>query len=372
MGDEKIMVKINTVLLKNMINQAVKVCSFIKMLPLTEIIEISIKNNILGVRATDNITHLLLTHQLDTDNQDMSVAVDAATINSLINKTTSSEVSLVINDSSLTFIGNGSYQLDIRVDESGQPIKFKDVVNPDVPKTAFNFDDFANKLDISKVSMPVGYDSPELNFYYVGDIIVATNAFKVTAVDNVEELKGHQMYVSRDLGKIIMDMNFKEANLCTVDDILYITGDGFLLSSQYITQLDTYPIDPVRAMLKGGYSSNVTVNKQDLARVLDRLSIFVSVYDNNSIKINFKDNRLVLSNEKNSSNEEIIYLANNLQDKDKDLNIKVNISNLKEQVSAIDLDNVVIYFDKDNDATIMMTDKDGSIVEVLSLSNWEE
>ena len=121
------MIKIKTDMFKALLSNAVKVCSFDKMLPLTELIELKIEDNMLFIKTTDNINTLILKQPLEGENDNMRVVVDANLINNLVNKITTEFTELLLTDNTLLITGNGTYNLELRVDESGEIIKFPEV-----------------------------------------------------------------------------------------------------------------------------------------------------------------------------------------------------------------------------------------------------
>ena len=58
------MIKLKTEVLKNMLNKAVKVCSFNNMLPITSLVEIETNERGLSVKTTDNITTKIITEKI--------------------------------------------------------------------------------------------------------------------------------------------------------------------------------------------------------------------------------------------------------------------------------------------------------------------
>ena len=59
------MIKLKTDVLRDMLNRAVKVCSFKKMLPLTSLVEIETDEKGLSVKTTDNITTMIITEAIE-------------------------------------------------------------------------------------------------------------------------------------------------------------------------------------------------------------------------------------------------------------------------------------------------------------------
>lgn len=362
------MIKIKTEVLKNMLNKAIKVCSFNKMLPLTELMEVSIQNNVLNIRTTDNISNIFLQQKLEDDNQDMRVVVDATLFTSLINKITTEFVELNLTDSSLTIIANGVYNLDLRVDESNEIIKFPEIeINTEEAKE-FDLKKLIKNLSICKAAIPDHMDIMKLSNYYLKDRIIATNAFKITSVPNIEQLQNEEILITKQLGKILIDLELSEAKYKIKNDMLTIIGDGLILISKINQDLDRYPLQGIDTMLKEKFDYSIKINRAKILNLLNRLNLFVAEYENNSINLLFKKDKLNITNVKETCNEDINY-TNSLDDQFKEFKCIINIVHLKEQLEALISDEVEIYFGASDKAIKIV---DGDIIEIISLMQDEQ
>ena len=366
-GREDNMIKIKTDVLKTMLSKAIKVCSFNKMLPLTELMEVSIQNKILSIRTTDNVTNLFLQKELEEDNEDMRVVVDATLLTSLINKTTTEFVELILTETALTVVANGVYNLDLRVDESNEIIKFPEMKNATKEGKEFDFKQLVTKIGICKSAVPDNMDAIELNNYYLKDNVVATNAFKVTSIPNVDVLKSEEMLISKDLGKVLIDMDLGKANYSLEDNVLTITGEGFILTSKVNQDLDKYPLDGIDMMLKEKFNHSLVVDRRKILDLLDRLSLFVAEYENNSINLTFTKDKLNITNAKKTSDEIISYVTAPGEDLT-EFNCIINILHMKEQLEALPSKEITIHFGGSDRAIKVV---DGDITEIISLMNGE-
>lgn len=357
------MIRIQTNLLKSMLSKAIKVCSFNKMLPLTELMEISIQDNILGIRTTDNITNLFLKEELEKENENMRVVVDATLFTSLINKTTTEFVELVLAENALTVIANGVYNLDIRVDESNETIKFPEMEITNKDGKEFDFKQLVTKIGICKSAIPDNMDTIELNNYYLKDKIFATNAFKVTSVPNIEALKTEEMLISKDLGKIMIELDFDKANYTLNDNMLILKGKGFIFTSKINQDIEKYPLSEIKTVLEQNFVYEAIVDRKKILDLLDRLSLFVAEYENNSINLTFTKDKLNITNAKKTSSEDIPYCKPLKQDLI-EFNAVINIISMKEQLEALVSKDISIFFGG-SDAIIKVID--GDITQIISL-----
>lgn len=359
------MIKIKTDTLKVMLSKAIKVCNLekAKMLPLTSLIEVSIHDKVLSIRTTDNLTNLCLSKELEEENEDLRVVVDAILFTQLINKTTTEYTELVLGDNSLTVIANGVYNLDLRVDENNKIIEFPEMAVASKEGVEFDFKQLISKIGICKSAVPDNVDAPELNNYYLKDKVVATNAFKVTSIPNIPELKDNEILISKELGTILLDMGFGKAKYVVEEDLLFIEGDGFKLTSKINQDLQKYPLTGINTMLAEKFNHYVVLDRKKILDLLDRLSLFVAEYENNSISLTFDKDKLNITNAKKTSDENINYIKAPEQDI-VEFNCTVSIKDMKEQLDSLPSNEIALYFGGSDKAIKVV---DGDIIEIVSL-----
>lgn len=360
------MIKIKTDTLQKVLNKAIKVCSFNKMLPLTTLIEISFSGKELRTKTTDNLTTLSLIEALEEEAGEMRAVVDALLFNNLINKITTEFVGIEIKDNALVIEGNGLYYLDIRIDETGQIIKFPEVTEIEGGKQ-FNFKDLVNKINIARASMPDNFDAKELNNYYLKDTVIATNAYKVSSIPNLEELKGDELFIPQDLGNILTNLDFGDSQYVLNGNTLIIRGGNFILQSVIGENLDKYPLDSIKDMLSTAFSYNVIIKRKDLLSILDRLSLFVREYHKNCIDITFRPDGLVAKSIEDTVKENIDYVSKEVGDL-VEFNALINIHSLKEQLDALSEEDVTIYFGGVDNAIKIV---EGNVIQISSLMTGE-
>lgn len=362
------MIKIKTDLLKSIVSKAVKVCSFNKMLPLTELMEINVEGEKLTVRTTDNITNLFLIGKIEGNTESMRVVLDATLFNALINKITTEYIELIITDNALTVNGNGVYTVDVRIDETGEIIKFADVsVDSSKATKALDYKELVKRMTVCKAAIPDNFDAPELNNYYLKDKIITTNAFKVTCVDNISGLVAEELFISKDLGRIIIDLGFEAAKYYVEDNKLVIMNDEFILTSKIGQDLEKFPLDAIKMMLNQSFTYDVIIERRLLLNLLDRLSLFVSEYESNSINLTFTPNKLNIESTKKTGDESISYKQANVTGLI-EFNCVANILHMKDQLDALLSDDIKICFGGADNALMVI---DGNVTQIISLMTGE-
>jgi DNA polymerase III sliding clamp (beta) subunit (PCNA family) len=347
------MIKLKTDVLRDMLNRAIKVCSFKKMLPLTSLVEIETNEKGLSVKTTDNVTTMIITEAVEGLTP-ARVVVDASIITALVNKITTDEIELNITDSALTIVGNGVYNLEIRVDESGEIIKLP-AINQDLINSAnkeFDFKGIVEKLKICKSAIPENTDQKELNNYYLKDIVVATNVQKLSAVANSEIMKNEELFIPDDFGNILMQLDFVKANYAKKDEVLVIVGENFVISTTMYGEFNKYPLEGILGILKQDYLYSAVIKKASLSSLLDRLTLFISEYDANSINFTFTADNLRITNQKKTCNEAIEYVNKNV-DGITEFSCPINIEYFKNQIDVLPGDEILFKFGG-NDVSIAM------------------
>ena len=362
------MIKIKTNVLRDILNKAIKVCSFNKMLPLTGLVEIETNEKGLSVKTTDNITTLMITESIEGLTPSR-VAVDANIITALVNKITTEEIELLISDSCLTITGNGVYNLEIRVDESGEVVKLPTIDQQliDSADKEFDFKAIVEKLKICKPAIPENRDQVELNNYYMKDIIVATNVQKLSAIKNVDSMVNEELFIPEEFGNILMQLDFIKANYAKKDQTIVIVGENFVINTTMYGEFNKYPLDGILGILKQEYQYSAVIKKKNLSSLLDRLSLFINEYDSNSVNFIFTGDMLKITNSKKTCNEEIAYVSKEV-DGLVEYSCLINIEYFKAQLEVLPSEDITFKFGG-NDISLAMYDND--IIQVAALMQEE-
>lgn len=358
------MIKLKTQVLRDMLNKAVKVCSFNKMLPLTGLVEIETAEQGLSVKTTDNVTTMAIFEPIEGLTP-ARVVVDANIITALINKITTEEIELLITDSCLTITGNGVYNLEIRVDESGEVVKLP-TIDQELINSAnkeFDFKAIVEKLKVCKPAIPENRDQVELNNYYMKDIVVATNVQKLSAIKNIDSMNNEELFIPEEFGNILMQLDYVKANYAKKDQVLVIVGENFVIGTTMYGEFNKYPLDGILGILKQEYDYSVVIKKKDLSSLLDRLILFVSEYDSNSINFVFTPNELKITNQKKTCDETIEYVEKNVEGL-VEYSCLINIEYFKAQLEALPSEDITFRFGG-SDISIAMVD--GDIIQVAAL-----
>lgn len=360
------MIKIKTALLQDMLDKAMKVAKIKDndIAPLSSLLEITVDNNIFYIRATDGVNNLIVKSPIEGENDNTRIVVDTKVLPLLIPKMTTEYIELNISENSLTIVGNGVYYLDIRIDENGDIIKFPKL-EYDVSKAnkEISFTELAQKLSTCSPAIPDNLDNKELNNFYIKDRIIATNAFIITSIAGEEGINENAIYVGEDLGRQIISLNFDKAKYYVENDKIYFVGDNFILSGEVNNDSSKrYPLDAILSTVNIPLNNSAKIDRNELLNLIERLSLFVSEYDDNSVQVTFKKDRMTIFTKKNSS-EDIMYKEANV-DNLIEFTCKIHINHLKAQLSSLENEVVTIEFGG-SDQVVKLIDTD--VVQVISL-----
>ena len=97
--------------------------------------------------------------------------------------------------------------------------------------------------------------------------------------------------------------------------------------------------------------------------LIDRLNLFVELYDNNSVDFIFTQDRLKVMNKKKTCDENIEYVSKNVSDL-VELPCVVNIADFKSQLDVMPSDEITFRFGGIDTGMAMV---DGDITQVVAL-----
>lgn len=366
------MITIKTETLKRVLDKSIKGCSFNKMIPITSLMSITVEDNRITLYSTDKLNYLKVTDVIDEKQDNFNIVVDAQLFYNLIHKTTVDKVNLSVNEDStlLNIEGNGNYTLEIPIDEEGNMIRFPELVDIREESTAVEIDleSLREKLNVNKASLPLTLESKELNSYYFTDNIITTDAFKVCATNNMSKLVDTDMCLTKDFVELLLGMTYDVAFVVISGDNVQVYNDNFVLVGPQCDLKDKYPLAAIKNYLESDFANECSIKRKDLLEVLDRLGLFISPYDKNSIDLIFGKEGIKINSKKKNGVELISYLET-----DKKLKLKedyvtlIDINMLKSQIEALKDENITIHFG--NDKAIKITSKE--VVQIVSLLEQE-
>ena len=168
---------VNTQLLKEMVNKAIKGAGMNRLLPITNMMLIEVADNKLNLLTTDGTNTLVIkTDKCDTT-EDFYVVVPIDIFSKLITKTTCEKVTLTLEENNLLVKGNGNYKIALPLDEEGL-VKFpkpKDIATAEDKNETIKNSFVKSVINTNKASVAKTLEIPCLTGYYIGEEIVVSS-----------------------------------------------------------------------------------------------------------------------------------------------------------------------------------------------------
>lgn len=349
--------------LKDMVSRAIKGIGNNKLIPITSMMAIEVIDNKLSLITTDATNYLYVTED-KVVSEDFYVVVDANLFSKLISKMTCENITLTVKQNFVLEVkGNGTYKIELPLDENGQPIKFPDPVNTvdlsHAEEVTVNRTTIQVILDTIKPALAVTLENPCYTGYYVGQQIVATDTYKIASM-GVKLFTDSARLVSPEFMDLLAVMNEEKITVDMTDTDIVCSTPDCIVCGKFMEGIDEYAIDAIMGLVNTEFGSFCAVPKSALLQLLDRLSLFVGTYDKNAIYLTFTNAGLQVSSKAANSVEIIDYVTS---EDFKDFTCAVDISMLINEVKAIQNDVIELYYGEDN--AIKMTD--GNITIIVAL-----
>lgn len=342
---------------QDMVARAAKGASENKLIAITSMMCIELKNNVLTLTTTDTANYLkVIADKIEGD--DMYAVVNVGLFSKLIAKMTSESITIKMTDNSLEVKGNGTYSIPLETDEDG-PVqypayKFNKVGEPET----IHLTSIKNILAINKAAVAKSFETPCLCGYYMGDQIITTDG-DVICFNEMRLLKDDAL-ISPEM-MTLLSLNTQEKIEC------YRDGDSFLFETPDVVVygvahdgIEQFPVEEIQSYLDEEFGAKCKLPKILLQNVVDRLSLFIDQYDNNGAYFTFTKEGIKVQSKKSSSVELIAY-----QESQNFMPFMccVDIPLLREQIGAHPDEFIELWYG--HDAAIKMTS--GKVTQVISL-----
>ena len=335
--------KIETTILKEMVSKAVKGASMNKLIPLTSMIAIELKNNVLTLHTTDKENYLYII-QNDVDGEDFYVTVQIEQFSKLISKMTSELTVLELKDNSLEVRGNGKYNIEIPLDENGDMVQFPDPLNKNMsyPVDAeIDLSTIKTILNTAKSSLATTLEIPQYTGYFVGDKIITTDTYKICSI-NTELAEGKEILISPEMMNLLDVMDNNKIELSIVDDTtLIFTTPNCIVYGNVMDGIEDYAVDAISKLLDETFNSVCKIDKSKILAVLDRISLFVGTYDNKAIRLNFTNNGIDISSKQTNGIENVEFIES---ENFKPFTCLIDIDMLTSQIKANPNDVIELHY----------------------------
>ena len=293
--------------LQNLVARSMKGASNNKMIPLTGLMAIQLKDHKLTLITTDATNYLYVSED-KVEGDDFYVVIQAEMFSKLIARLTCEKVSLELKDNVLLVSGNGKYSIELPLDEEGELIKYPD------PLANFSAIDAAEEINLSTVKLILNtakaaladtLEVPCYTGYYTGNNIVATDTYKICGI-NIK-LWDNPALISPEMMSLLDIFTDEKIAVTRKNNVMVFNSQNCTLYGTVMDSIDDYQIEAINGLLEQDFESSCKLAKAQLLQLLDRLSLFVSPYDKNGIYLTFTRDGLQIESKQANSTETIPY-----------------------------------------------------------------
>lgn len=353
----KILVK--TLTLQNMVAKAVKGASGNKMIPITSLMAIEMIDGVLTLTTTD-ATSTLQIREKGFDAENFSVVVPVELFSKLVAKTTAENIGLTLKENSLEFRGNGTYNIELPLDEDGQLIQFpRYSFDTTAAPANVNLPTVKLLLTANKAALAGTMEIPCLTGYYCGeDEVITTDTFKVCGTK--VKVFPRPVLIPAELMQLLDVVESEKITVQLADGKILFTTNEAVIYGVELEGIEDYPVEAIHEFLQTEFGSVCKLPKSALLNVLDRLSLFVTPYDKNGLYLTFNNEGVIISSKKSNGTELIRYQ----ESKDfAPFTCCVDIELLKSQIAAQNGEVVELWYGHETVLKMVC----GNITQIIAL-----
>lgn len=346
--------------LKQLVSYAIQGAGFNKLLELSNLMGIRVESGELYLNTTDGTNYLSVSDKCVAD--DMDITVNAELFSKLISKINSETVDMEVIDNTLVITGNGKYTLELIPDENGDLLSFPDkfpdetTVVGTISASDLTVINNAVKVSLSQVAGSV-YSS-----YFFGDVVASTDRAMMSTFNR--NVFGTPYLINKSFVDL-MSIGATDVTLSKSGDVLVAEANisencSINICTTLPNSAEEFNIEGINKFMALEVNSFCRFKKAQMLELLDRLSLFVSKFDDGAIELHFTDKYIEVSSMASNGIERVDYT----ESKDTiDLTIKINIDRFRNQLKAYSSDVVDLYYGSD----ICIKLVDGDLTQVIAL-----
>ena len=349
--------KINTNKLRNMLGHITKV----KANPLLEISNyiqlVCDKDGSMRINATAGDNHITLFEDGEYD-ESIDFIVKTDQFVSLINKTTTENVTLTAKENYLEVKGNGTYKVELvqgeiypdhKIETNGA-LKIDDCV-------AYNL---KHGLNVGKnVKSQTAADGCLFGYLFRNNHIITADAIKVNASDF--DCQGLEVLIPPSLANLVQTLSSEKVNI--IHDVnnnsIMFKSKNIVISGTLMEGVEEYP-ESILPMIEETQPSLCVVDTQEFLKALNRIGLFIDIYDMNTLQIAFVGDLITLQTVGGS----VESITTKDSPRHEDIVYEVNIKYLQDLVSSVDSPTIDIEYGNP-DLIKIVSDKDQMLLSTL-------
>lgn len=353
---------VSTELFKSMVAKAYKGVGNNKLLPLTQLMCIEVKNGELRLIVSDSAgTNYFYVTQPGFDGE-FYATVMAEQFAKLVGKFTCEKLTLSVDADKLKITGNGNYTIALQYDEMGNSIQYPDPISElgkaDGKPQTLPISTIYKILNTVKPSLALTMEVPYLTNYYIGDMVAATNSDEAGIINNAVMKKPVLLspIVLELLG--LSSSETVEVNRYA-DGVIVFSASDMSVYSREMDGIDEYPIEALREFYNSDMPASCKLPKNELLQALDRISLFVGAFDENAIQLEFTGDSLKVSSLAMTGVEAIKYISGD----NAEFKCSADLMSLIKHIKTQSTDDVEMQFGSADALKFV----DGDAVQIVSL-----
>ena len=299
-------IKLNTKMFASLLSRAAK-CSLKNSVDImAELIEIKLKEGTLSLRTTDTRNTLVL-RMPNVAGEDFSAVISVTLFEKLVNKTSKEEIELIIDDTAVTLVGNGTYKF-ARPIEGNQHIEFAAIPlisDPDI-RVELKLSDIRNAIKYNGDFVGSAFVDPTISGFYFGSNVVTTDGYNACFLKN--KLFHEDVMLYDSTVNLLNEFDGDSVVFLKKGSHIQFYNGTALLNSISHKEAENFPNEELNKYLEDTFVSGVTISVKDAQSVLDRVMLFVDGRLGSSAAIlSFEANGIVVTDKSGSVNEVIAY-----------------------------------------------------------------
>ena len=355
-------ITIKTSVLKDMVARAIKGAGCNKLIPLTSMMSIEVTGNKLVLHTTDMTNHLYIMQNIDA--KEFYVTVGVEQFSKLIGRMTCENVSLEVKANALEVKGNGTYNIELPLDENGDLIKFPDPYadanNGLTTSRTVALSTIKAILNTAKASVANTMEIPCYTGYYFGDTLLTTDTFKICSMG--VKLFDEPVLISQEMMNLLDIMESENVNVNIGGDIIIFTSPDCVVYGYKMDCIEDFAVGPITGLLETEFDSVCRIAKVDILATLDRIALFVGTYDDKAIRLNFTPEGISVSSKKSDGVELIDYKES---ENFKPFTCLIDIELFTTQIKADSSDIIELHYG--NDKFVSITNTTAKSTQIIAL-----
>lgn len=352
--------KLNTQELKTACSLVVNAAGMNPLLPITQMLGIRAdgKNVTLSVRGTSSFFNI----DIPAEGKDsFSIVIMVEQFTKLIGKFTKEFTTLVAEETFLSVSCNGQYKLEYIQDADKSFLEWSDYppLPKKVDKVALKAGIISDVYKTHRTSVMATMERPAYTHVYLGNTALSTNDVLVVQTD-LNIFDDHVVLLNLDVLNVLA-LAGGDLSLQISDNVVLFKGTKWEYYVEGYKDHDQFSYDTLVNFIDDDFPYCAKVSKAELLATLERISLFIGVYDSGKCNVTFGDS-LLISSSTSSGVDSINFLTPpvvNTGGKKKVPSAMYNIPApaLKEAIIAVSGDEVALHYGNDTALKIVEGDK---------------